>query len=376
MSRLSLAQDFQSALRAIAGTPPPGPVGVAVSGGSDSLALLELAHDWSQRNAIPLLALTVDHGLRPEAADEAAMVARHCSRAGIEHITLSLSGAGRRQSALRLRRHQVLALALRARSGKFLLTGHTLDDQAETFLMRARQGSGWYGLAGMRSLALSPAWPEGEGVFICRPLLRQRRAALQAFLMQRSLCWASDPSNADPAYERVRMRSLLESRPALFHAVRRLCADFGRLRREEDRQMALALRNGVCIDAGSLRFDLACAPAEERLVRILGLLLQIVSGRPAAPRSDALIRLARRLADPADFVRSTLGGCLIAARGGHVSIAPESPGGDPDSQASMIWRLAAHMALMSGEMEEIDAFAGRGSSFDDLMPIFQRNPPS
>ena len=169
------------------------PIGIAVSGGSDSLALFILAHHWASGLGRTLVAFTVDHGLRPEAREEAEAVGRLCNGLGIDHQILRLEGAPPRQSALRRLRHGALARALRQKSGKLLLIGHTADDQVETFLMRARQGSGWYGLAGMRPLSLSPVWPEGEGVFIARPLMGVRRDALRDFLRSQGTGWAEDP---------------------------------------------------------------------------------------------------------------------------------------------------------------------------------------
>ena len=116
-----------------------GPIGIAVSGGSDSLALLVLAHDWAARAGRDLMAFTVDHRLRPEAADEARHVAGICAHLGIGHQTLTWETPVSKQALARRARHGLMAAALRARGGARLLLGHTSDDQCETFLMRARQ---------------------------------------------------------------------------------------------------------------------------------------------------------------------------------------------------------------------------------------------
>jgi len=187
----ALQQRFNARLdRLAACLPAGGPLGVAVSGGSDSMALLTLAEGWARVRRSGLLALTVDHGLRQGSAREAAAVAAHCRARGIDHRTLSWqAGPATRtpardrravQATARQARHALLAGALRAAGGKWLLMGHTGDDQIETFLMRARQGSGWYGLGGMDPVSVSPAWPEGRGVFLVRPLLGETIAELSA----------------------------------------------------------------------------------------------------------------------------------------------------------------------------------------------------
>jgi tRNA(Ile)-lysidine synthase len=347
---------------------------VAVSGGSDSLALLELAREWAAPRAGRLIALTVDHGVRPEAAAEAAFVAGYCRRAGIEHQILRLQGVARRQGTLRQARHGALALAARAAGARLLLTGHTADDQAETFLMRARQGSGWYGLAGMRALSLSPAWPEGEGLLVCRPLLSQRRGVLKAVLEGRDLAWVSDPSNQDAAFERVRMRRLLEMDPALSWRVLGLCSRLGSLRAAEDSRMATILRAAVQCRAGGYQFSFRLAEEPEQAARMLGLLLQIVSGRPVGPRTASLTRIVSRLFSTERFPGATLAGCRLSCHDDVLFVAPEHPGVSPPPFEAMAWRLGAHLAILSADMKEIDAVAGKGSSFRQLMPIFEESP--
>ncbi len=177
--------------------------GVAVSGGSDSLAMLCLLHEkgWS------LEAATVDHGLRPEAAAEAAFVSEFCAARGIPHETLKvdLSGmTGNLQDNARRARYSALKKWAGQRGIAHVALGHTADDQAETFLMRVARGSGLDGLSGMSSRS------EDGDVTWLRPLLTARRSELQDYLRDQDIAWIDDPSNVDERFERVRMRKALQ----------------------------------------------------------------------------------------------------------------------------------------------------------------------
>ena len=288
-----------------------GPVGLAVSGGSDSLGLLVLAHDWAVQSGRELFAMTVDHRLRPEAAEEARHVARICASLDIPHQTLVWDAPVSKQALARKARHGLMAAALRARGGERLLLGHTSDDQCETFLMRARQGSTWYGLAGMQPLVPSPVWPEGQGVMVARPVLSHSRADLRAVLAERNIEWADDPSNRNPAYERVRMRSLLSGRPQLKARILACQASLQGLRRLEERLIGRWMEESVSLNgAGQADMKLANLP-RERGERALGLMIQIVGGRETPPRRDALEPLAMRVRAEAAFRGATLGGVMI-----------------------------------------------------------------
>lgn len=182
---------------------------VAVSGGSDSVALLHLAVGrWPGR----VMALTVDHGLRPEAADEARTVADQCSAAGIPVLLLSWDGdkpAANRADAARAARYRLMGEACAAMGIGLLLTAHHASDQAETLLMRLGQGSG-RALSGIRARrTLRP------GVLLVRPLLDVPRAALATVAQATGWCLADDPGNRDPAQPRIKARQLLASSPWL-----------------------------------------------------------------------------------------------------------------------------------------------------------------
>ena len=186
---------------------PDVPVGIAVSGGPDSLALLLLL----AANARPgkVEAATVDHALRLESRAEAEMVAEICERLGVPHQILTARWDEKPATAIQERaramRYRLLGQWAAKRGLKALLTAHHLDDQAETLLMRFARGAGIRGLAGMRSVARTP----GGNIMLLRPLLGWRRFELEAICEVSGLKPADDPSNADEQFERVRVRKAL-----------------------------------------------------------------------------------------------------------------------------------------------------------------------
>jgi tRNA(Ile)-lysidine synthase len=177
---------------------------LAVSGGPDSMAMLTLAHE----SLIPgFTVASIDHRLRPEGAEESAMVAAHCATLGIAHATLApvepIVGASI-QAQARTARYALLTDHARAIGAGAVVTGHHADDQAETFLMRAARGSGLAGLAGVR------ARTDVDGVTVIRPLLDWRRAELRAIVRRAEVPFFDDPSNHDDRHDRTRFRRLLD----------------------------------------------------------------------------------------------------------------------------------------------------------------------
>jgi tRNA(Ile)-lysidine synthase len=181
-------------------------LGVAVSGGPDSLALLLLA---AAARPGGVEAATVDHGLRPESAGEADMVAQLCERLEVPHATLTAHWRTPPVTAIQERarreRYRLLGFWAEERGLPAIATAHHADDQAETLLMRLMRGAGVRGLAGMRPRSIAP----GTEVRLLRPLLGWRRSELQQACASAKVTAVADPSNADEKFERVRMRHAL-----------------------------------------------------------------------------------------------------------------------------------------------------------------------
>src|SRR4029453_17702052 len=186
---------------------------LAVSGGPDSLALMWLAARWRRALARGprLIAVTVDHGLRPEAAREARDVKRLARTLDLPHRTLRWTGAKPETglpAAARAARYRLLAKAARSSGATHILTAHTRDDQAETLLMRMLRGSGIAGLAAMGR----ETERGGVVVWLARPLLDTPKSQLVATLPKAKIAFADDPTNRDLHYIRPRLRALM---PAL-----------------------------------------------------------------------------------------------------------------------------------------------------------------
>jgi tRNA(Ile)-lysidine synthase len=201
------AERFAADLRRL--WPEGGQLGLAVSGGPDSLALLLLAHA-----AIPgrFSVATVNHGLRREAGDECAMVERECAARGIRCSTLQVKvGGGNMQASARDARYGALSEWMGRESLSALATAHHADDQAETLIMRLNRSSGLDGLAGVRPRGAVP----GSRLPLLRPLLGWRRSELAEIVVRAGLQPALDPSNTDESYDRVRIRKALADAPWL-----------------------------------------------------------------------------------------------------------------------------------------------------------------
>lgn len=317
---------------------------VAVSGGGDSLALCLLAHGWARRRGGRITALTVDHRLRRTSTAEARQVAAWLRPRSISHRTLTWNeeggneggGEGSKanlQARAREARYRLLAGWCRDNQALHLLTGHQLDDQAETFLLRLARGSGVDGLAAMAPVVAL------EGVRILRPLLPVGGEQCRRYLRRRAQPWIEDPSNRDTAFGRVRVRAMLPVLAGEGIDATRLAATAQRLGRSRQ-----ALEHGVAgllalaatmYPAGYCRIETApfrAAPAEIAL-RGLARTLMCVAGALYPPRFNRLERLYGAIIDGGPGSARTLGGCRIVP-GGHVGA----------SRALWICREAAAMA--------------------------------
>jgi tRNA(Ile)-lysidine synthase len=304
---------------------------VAVSGGPDSLALLHLLARWrAERGHQPdVTVLTVDHGLRPGSRDEALMVGRMAAGLGLTHAMLDwvVPDAGRAglQARARVARYDLMARYCHAHDIPAMVTAHHLDDQAETFLMRLKRGSGLDGLAAM---AEESTW---AGIRVLRPLLDVPKARLVATLLKRGVGWAEDPSNDDQRFERSRMRAGAGALATLGVTPEALARSARRLRRaraalDHAAQSFLAAHSEMS-EAGYCRIDraaLAAAPSEIAL-RALQRVIAAVGCHEAPIRLAKLEALISSLTECPAKTR-TLGLCRLEPLAGGLGVFRETRG--------------------------------------------------
>lgn len=337
----------------------PGLV-LAVSGGPDSIALMWLAARW--RSSSPrgprLLAVTVDHGLRPESAREAREVKRLAHALGVPHRTVRWTGEKPNSglpAAARAARYRLLAMVARQSGTSHILTAHTRDDQAETLLMRLLRGSGISGLAAMARES------EREGVFIARPFLNISKSQLIATLEKADIGYADDPTNRDIRFTRPRIRNVIEGLRAEGGDARNLARLASRLARAnaaievlaDGAARYLALRDrdaGASLDAGGAKREnatfeaaaFAALPEEIRLRLLLRAIDRFGHEGPAElGKVEALLtvldhaqRAASKKRQPR--LKQTLAGAAVSLADGRLVIAPAPPrrrGRDRDRSA-------------------------------------------
>ncbi len=294
-------------------------IAVAVSGGADSLALTLLADAWVRGHGGKLTALSVDHGLRLQSADETLQVGKWLAARGIEHHVLTWMGDKPRtslQATARAARYDLLGKWCRREGVLHLLLAHHLEDQAETFLLRLKRGSGIDGLAAMAAIVEKP------DMRLLRPLLGVSKARLRASLEAASQPWLEDPSNENTAFERVRIRKTFPelatagiTAQGLSDAARRMA----RARIALEAAASGLLAESCSLDgAGYARIDGAAlfSRAEEISLRALSRTLMCIGGGEYPPRQIKLERLhekmkAAHLDGIASWKGATLGRCRI-----------------------------------------------------------------
>jgi tRNA(Ile)-lysidine synthase len=300
-----------------AGAPWPG--AVAVSGGSDSLALMFLLRDWAKKAGLPPpVVLCVDHALRPKSAAEARKVVRQAKAAGLPAQLLVRKGKAPRadiEAAARETRYRLMGEWAKQNGLKAIYVGHTRDDQAETFLLRLARGSGVDGLAAMRMVAPYPL--KGfSGMALVRPLLAFDRDVLREELRARNQAWLDDPMNADPRFARVRIRNAWPALEALGLSKERVAdaaAHLARARAALDKVSQAVLARACRFDGTEALIDptaLTGAPRELGL-RALATVLMEISENPYRPRFEKLERLFDQIGEGSLGAGCTLHGCRI-----------------------------------------------------------------
>jgi tRNA(Ile)-lysidine synthase len=293
---------------------------LAVSGGPDSTALMWLAARWRRRRGRgpSLFAITIDHGLRPESAREALAVKRLARQLGIPHRTLLWRGpkpATGLQERARRERYRLLGEAARRAKARCVLTAHTLDDQAETVLIRMARGSGMTGLAAMA--AVTPT----DGFFLVRPLLDVPKARLIATLAADQIAFVQDPSNRDPRFTRVRIRELAPALAAEGLSLRRLAVLARRLRRADAALEAVTDVAGARLAGGEwprqrpvvLDRDGFARLPDELALRLMGRAIAQVGdeGPVELAKLEALMVAVRAVLTASGRLRRTLAGAVV-----------------------------------------------------------------
>jgi tRNA(Ile)-lysidine synthase len=331
-------------------------VAIAVSGGSDSMALLLLAAEWARVSEAGVVALTVDHGLRAASADEAQQVAQWCAALDVEHHVLAWVGEKPKtgiQAAARVARYDLMSGWCKRNGFPVLLTAHTLDDQAETVLMRKARTASAKSLAGIWA---ATAW---DGVRVVRPLLNVRREALRDELRARGQKWIDDPSNEDERFERVRVRNSMKGVD-----VSALGAEAQGAQAETSRVSELA---GLFFDGdvkinglGFLSFarkafhGLPKAVAHEVLARAM-----FVAGAGVRPPRAGVAEIVQWIAD-GHSGRRTVAGAVVAVRLREVLVAREA------GRILPLWVPLAAGFLWDGRFEIV---APQGSSVGPALMI-------
>ncbi|MDI7860592.1 tRNA lysidine(34) synthetase TilS [Rhizobiaceae bacterium n13] len=304
----STISPIDAAHRFLASLKQPARLVIAVSGGSDSTGLLLALKQAAPFNPhIALLAATIDHRLRRESADESRKVAALCAELGIPHYARAWEGdkpetgisAASRDARYRL----LLEIADEVRADA-IATAHTLDDQQETIAMRAIRSRSMEspGLAGM-----APAVLLDRRVWLFRPLISCRRADIRAYLHAQGQGWIDDPSNDNPAYERVRTRLAL----AVGQEARHLAdwqAVAERRRSLSNAAGELLKRHATVHHAVLAALSPDALDAEREVLRhALSTIIAVLGGRPHVPGSDRMDRVM-------DFLASGEPGRMTAGR--------------------------------------------------------------
>lgn len=311
-------QDLTQIFKTFPDIKPGSSVAIGLSGGPDSMALCWMLSKWSTSRNLNIHALTIDHGLRAESADEAVAVGESIKGwPNVHHEILRWEGHKPETRILEEARHARYDLMqgyLRSHKIEHLFIAHHQDDQAETFLIRLAKGSGLDGLAGMRKMIR-----QDDGILVCRPLLDITKEALVALCKSENIPYVSDPTNENQKYLRPRLRAARDILAEEGLTSKRLSVTAGRLARARaalekfaqdlfDETVVEKSDDGFVFDWSALKM------AEEELVlRVLLIAVgRIYPDDDYAPRMEKMENLLSRLMGEEGFKSATLAGCLFA----------------------------------------------------------------
>ncbi len=348
-SLLFSTQSAFSALRAV-----PATIGLAVSGGGDSIAMLHLMAEVAAKTGRALRIVTVNHGLRAEAADEAAFVAAVAEGLGLPQDVLRWEHGeitGNLMERAREARYRLIADWARRHGIADVALAHTADDDAEGFLIGLSRAAGLEGLSGMRQ-----CWTDA-GVTFHRPFLGHTREELRGFLRRHGLSWIEDPTNENDRFTRTKARRALRSLRPLGITVERLATVVRNLAMAEgvvSDTLRRAAQGVVTEAAGALTFErrafLDLGPELDRL--LLGAMLRWMTGATHAPRADGLRNLHLALVAGRD---ATLAGCRFRHRDGVVTVSREVRAVGVPVLAGELWDGRWRVEGAAGEVRALGA---------------------
>ena len=288
----------------------PDRLGVAVSGGGDSVALLAALVEFTKSNDIELHVITVDHGLRAETKHEIALVTDLCARWELPHhveFWTGWTGDGNLQAAARDARYTLIADWAYGNQISHVALGHTADDQAETFLMRLARGSGVDGLSAMSPRRLQ------YGITWVRPFLRVERSALRTYLRAAQINWREDPSNENRDFERIRVRdalTVLGSLGVQTATLADVAENMSRAREALDWQTFLAAQDSAKLVYGAVAIerDKFRVLPEEIGRRLIVHAITWIGQISYPPRRDAVVQVMKAIRASTG---ATLEGCQV-----------------------------------------------------------------
>jgi tRNA(Ile)-lysidine synthase len=351
---------FASVLQGLLAPHCPKDIGLAVSGGGDSMAMLGLCHNWANQTGVHLHVVTIDHGLRRHSSQEAAMVAAESARLGHAHTTLTWHWDQTGNIHDQARKARLRLIDQWRGAIDHVLFAHTQNDVAETILMRLARGSGVDGLAAMAQKRHIPsANAAGRGFTILRPLLGETRADLRHYVQAMRIAFVDDPSNDDPQFERARIRQIMPRLAEIGLTPQALAQSAGRIARTRDTVAGYAARacDRIIVqdrtETGHLVFDRSAFDQldQDIQMRLLSAACRWISATPYGPRHAALHRVRAALqpglkSGPQSGQGGTLHGMHIIQTDRHIRLFREFSAVKHQSCAAIpgaiwdgVWRL-------------------------------------
>lgn len=304
---------------------PEGGIGVGVSGGGDSLALLLLSAEWADHNNRSLKAVTIDHGLRVDTPSECKYVEEISNHFNVEHTTLKWldKPSGNLQNSARNARHELFLGWTKRNKLSVVLLGHTLDDNAETVMMKLIRGSGIDGLTGISKNK------KINGLAISRPLLNTSREQLRQYLKVKNISWIDEPSNFDERFERIKVRNFLPKLSNIGLTPDKLVALAGHMDRAKDAlnwevsrfaQQYVQQKSWGDLE---IKFEEFIKIPKEYQLRLLSGALRWISGKIYRPRFRSLERLLGAITSSSLGPGMCLMGCVTKHEEGGIRISRE-----------------------------------------------------